>query len=151
MHYHVKIFVFQSKEKEGYPPEQYPQAPGYTPQAGAPGYAPQAGAPEYTAQPGGMAYAPQEGAPGYTAQPGGMAYAPQAGAPGYTQQGTVIVTQPGVVTYQQQPVPPSNLILSIFSCICCCWILGRLKFGLMSKDLQTNNSINASTLIHVGR
>ena len=65
--------MFQSKEKEGYPPEQYPQAPGYAPQAGAPGYAPQAGAPEYTAQPGGMAYAPQEGAPGYTAQPGGMA------------------------------------------------------------------------------
>ena len=100
--------MFQSKEKDGYPTEHSSQAPSC---------------------------APQVSAPRYTAQPGGMAYAPQEGVPGYTQRDTVIVTQPGVETSQQQPVPPSHIGLSICSCLCCCWCLGELKFDVISKDL----------------
>ena len=111
------LFVFQSKEKDGNPREQYTQAPSYAPQAGAPGCSPQAVTPRYTAM------------------PGGMAYALKAEAPEYTQQGTVIVTQPRVEVCQQQPVPSANLYLSICSCICCCWPLGELRFDLISKDL----------------
>ena len=70
--------------------------------------------------------APQVSAPRYTAQPGGMAYAPRD---------IVIVTQPGVETSQQQPVPPSHIGISICSCLCCCWLVGELKFDLISKDL----------------
>ena len=139
---------FRAK-KGGCPPEQYSQAPGIAPQSSTPGYttlpdgmayAPQEGAPGYTTLPDGMAYAPQESAPGYTTLPDGMAYAPQESAPGYTHQDAVIVTQPGVQACQQEPVPPSNLILSYFSFFFCCWPLSKLKFGLISKDLLKKNT-----------
>ena len=122
MNYHVTISVFQSEEKESYPTEQDPLASDYAPQADASGYAPVSDAP---------GCAPKAGAPGYTALPDGMACDPQEGAHGNTQQATVIVTQPRVKATQEHPVPPSNLGLSIFTCLCCCSILGKLKFGLI--------------------
>ena len=149
-----------STERDPLAPGYTPQvdASGNAPQIDDPGCAPQAGAPGYTALPGDMACDPQADAPGYdpqadvsghasqadapryarsseyTALPGGMVCDLQEGAPGNTQQDTVIVTEPGVKATQEQPVPPSNLGLSIFTGLCCCSILGKLKIGLISSN-----------------
>lgn len=50
---------------------------------------------------------------------------------------TVVTTQPSVQQVTFQPKPENYLVLSIFTCLCCCWLLGI--FAIM-YSLQVDSS-----------
>uniref|UniRef100_UPI00397E9E1C CD225/dispanin family protein n=1 Tax=Salmonella sp. s54925 TaxID=3159674 RepID=UPI00397E9E1C len=49
---------------------------------------------------------------------------------------TVVMTQPSVVTTAVIPYVNDNMGLSIFSCLCCCWIIGI--FAIMKSSEARN-------------
>lgn len=117
------------------PPPVYPgnpAQPAYPPQQG--GYPPQQGG--YPAQPG---YPPQP-------PPGQPGYGPAYGQPPYGQPTTTTqVMQPGQTVIIQQG-PPDHMVISILSCLCCCWCTGivAIYYSMKVQEFTSQGNIPAA-------